>query len=412
MMYKKIIGILLLSLTFFTFGEMAFAHGERAQQAGLRMRTLNWWDIEVTPKKVTVNEVITIKGKFSPSVWWPKHMANPSERLAYLNIGVPGPVFVRIDSRVNGVPMIRSTHFELGKTYDFEIKLKARTPGRYHMHPVLSVHDTGPIIGSGQWVEITGDQKNFENKVTTLTGEVIDLETQGMKEIATWHLFWVAVGLAWMFYWFRKLPVLMPRFKEVERLGPLHANDMISMKDMVVGVVFFGGILIAIAASYVWTQNQYPVTTPLQTGEVEVAPLPGQGDVVQIKMLDARYRLPGRSFKVDLEVTNNGDSPIRLGEFLTANIRFVNRDVMGDVQPIDEQDLIAKEGLVVDDNLIQPGEMRKITLRAEDALWETMRLTSLVYDPDSRFAAMLFFFDGEGKRYHIEVGGQMMPTFS
>jgi methane/ammonia monooxygenase subunit B len=261
-------------------------------------------------------------------------------------------------------------------------------------------------------VEITGSQDDFENKITTLTGEVINLETQGMKEIATWHLFWVAVGLAWMFYWFRKLPVLMPRFKEVERLGPFYANEMITMKDMVVGIVFFGGILIAIAASYVWTQNQYPITTPLQTGEVEVLPLPSQGDVVQIKMLDARYRLPGRSFKVDVEVTNNGDSSIRLGEFLTANIRFVNRDVMGDIQPIDEQDLIAKEGLVVDDNLIRPGETRLITLKAEDALWETMRLTSLVYDPDSRFAAMLFFFDDNGRRYHIEVGGQMMPTFS
>lgn len=411
-MLKKMAGLFLMSLTLVSFGEVAFAHGERAQQAGLRMRTLNWWDVEVSPKKVSVNEVITIKGKFSPSEWWPKHMANPSERLAFLNIGVPGPVFVRIDSRVNGVPMIRSTHFELGETYDFEIKLKARTPGRYHMHPVLSVHDTGPIIGSGYWVEIVGDQADFENKVTTLTGEVIDMETQGMDQIISWHLFWAAVGVAWLLYWFRKLPVLMPRFKEVNRLGPNHANELISMKDMVVGILFFGGVLVSIAGGYMWTQSQYPITTPLQTGEVEVEPLPNQRGIVELKMLDARYRLPGRSFKVEMEVTNNSDSPIRLGEFLTANIRFVNRDVMGDVQPVDEQDLVAKQGLVVDDNLVQPGETRRITLRAEDALWETMRLTSLVYDPDSRFAAMLFFFDEEGNRYHVEIGGQMMPTFS
>lgn len=408
----KIYEVFLVLFWLFGVSEITFAHGEKAQQAGLRMRTLNWWDLEIYPKKLNVNEVLTVKGKFSPSKWWPKHMANPENMLAYLNIGVPGPVFVRIDSKVNGVPMIRSTHFKKGETYEFEIKLKARTPGRYHVHPVISVQDTGPVIGPAYWVEVGGNQADFKNTVTTLTGELIDLETHGMKEIVIWHAFWIAVGLLWMGYWFRKLPVLMPRYKEVARLGSLKANEIITMKDMVVSVVFFGGILVAITASYFWTQSQYPITTPLQTGEVEVMPLPRQENVVQLKLHDARYRIPGRSFKVEIDVTNNGSSPIRLGEFLTANLRFINKDVLGDVKPVDTHDLIAQQGLQVDDNLVQPGETRRITLRAEDALWETMRLTSLVYDPDSRFAAMLFFYDANGKRYHLEVGGQMMPTFS
>lgn len=411
-MEKNISRLLLCLVLFLSFSEMTYAHGEKAQQAGLRMRTMNWWDIEIYPKKLDVNQILTVKGKFSPSPWWPKHMANPEDMLAYLNIGVPGPVFVRIDSKVNGVPMIRSTHFKKGETYEFEIKLKARSPGRYHVHPVISVEDTGPIIGPAQWVEVGGDQADFENIITTLTGEVIDLETHGMKQIIIWHSFWVVVGLLWMGYWFRKLPVLMPRYKEVARLGANHANELITMKDMLVSIVFFGGILMAIAGSYFWTQSQYPITTPLQTGEVEVQPLPSQGNVVELKLHDARYRIPGRSFKVEIDVTNNGTSPIRLGEFLTANIRFINKEVLGDIKPVDAQDLIAQQGLQVDDNLVQPGETRRITLRAEDALWETMRLTSLVYDPDSRFAAMLFFYDENGKRYHLEVGGQMMPTFS
>lgn len=411
-MHKRIATLMLVVISFLSISELAFAHGERAQQAGLRMRTMNWWDLEIHPKKLEINEILTVKGKFSPSVWWPKHMANPEDMMAYLNIGVPGPVFIRVDSRVNGVPMIRSTNFKKGETYEFEIKLKARTPGRYHVHPVISVQDTGPVIGPAHWVEVTGDPATFENKITTLTGEIVDMETHGMGEITFWHLFWIGVGFAWMGYWFRKIPVLMPRYKEVERLGQLHANEIISMKDMIVGVLFFGGILVAIAASYIWTQNQYPITTPLQTGEIEVPVLHKQGDEVQIKMLDARYRLPGRSFKVQLEVTNNGDSAVRLGEFLSANIRFINQEVMGNVEPVDEGDLIAQAGLVVKDNIVQPGDSKVITLEAEDALWETMRLTSLVYDPDSRFAAMLFFFDENGKRYHLEIGGQMLPTFT
>ena len=411
-MNKKFSVILLCIFTLFSMAELAFAHGEKAQQAGLRMRTMNWWDLEVYPKKLEINDIMTVKGKFSPSVWWPRHMANPQDGMAYLNLGVPGPVFVRIDSRVNGVPMIRSAQFKKGETYEFEMKLKARTPGRYHVHPVISVEGTGPVIGPAYWVEVTGDPEKFENKVETLTGEIVDMETHGMKEIVTWHTFWAIVGLLWIAYWFRKFPVLMPRYREVERLGPKRANEMISLQDMIVAFVFFGGILTAIAGSYFYTQMKYPITTPLQTGEVEVQPLPSQGDIVELKLHKARYRIPGRSFKIEMDVTNNGDSPIRIGEFSTANVRFINKAVMGTVERQDELDTIASEGLQVEGGAIQPGETQRITLFAEDALWETMRLTSLVYDPDSRFAAMLFFFDEEGNRYHTEVGGQMMPTFS
>ncbi|MBV1874967.1 MAG: methane monooxygenase/ammonia monooxygenase subunit B, partial [Gammaproteobacteria bacterium] len=188
--------------------------------------------------------------------------------------------------------------------------------------------------------------------------------------------------------------------------------EMITVKDMIVAGVFFGAVMVSIAGGYFYTQIQYPTTTPLQTGEIEVPPLPDQGDVVQLELIKARYRIPGRSFKVEMNVTNNGDSALRLGEFMTANVRFINKDVMGTVERQDELDLIALEGLQVKGGAVQPGETRKVTLWAEDALWETMRLTSLVYDPDSRFAAMLFFFDEDGNRYHLEVGGQMMPTFS
>ena len=411
-MYKKIVVIFLCAINFLCFSELAFAHGEKAQQAGLRMRTMNWWDVEMSSKNLKINEELVITGKFSPSEWWPRHMANPQDGMAFLNIGVAGPVFVRLDSRVNGLPMIRSAQFQLGKTYDFKIVLKARTPGRYHVHPVISVEGTGPIIGPAYWVEITGDPSTFENKITTLTGEIVDMETHGMGQIIKWHTFWIIVGVLWMAYWLSKLPVLMPRYKEVIRLGPTRANEMITIKDMIVAGVFFAAVMVAIAGSYFYTQIQYPITTPLQTGEIEVPPLPDQGDVVQLELIKARYRIPGRSFKVEMNVTNNGESPIRLGEFMTANVRFINKEVMGTVERQDELDLIALEGLQVEGGAVQPGETRKVTLWAEDALWETMRLTSLVYDPDSRFAAMLFFFDEDGNRYHLEVGGQMMPTFS
>lgn len=404
---------LMASLFVFCLSDLALAHGERAQQAGLRTRTIQWFDTEVFPRDAKINDIVTVKGKFIPSKWWPKHMAQPDglEGAAYLNVGVPGPVFVRVDSRVNGVPMIRSTTFEKGREYEYEIKLKARRPGKYHVHPVISIRDAGPIIGPAYWVEVTGDPANFENKIETLTGQIIDLETWGMNNTIFWHSFWFLVFLAWVGYWFRKLPVLMPRYKKVMVLGD-DADQIIEFKDMIVGGVFFVFILTSIGGSYLWAQNEYPITIPLQTGEVEVIPLPERPVIADVKVNKARYRIPGRSFKLDLTVTNHGESPIQVGAFYIGGIRFMNPKIIGGTVKEEKGDLIAPDGLTVDTPAIPPGETRDIVVFADDALWETYRLTSLVYDPDSRFAGLLMFYDEEGNRYIKEIGGGMVPVFT
>lgn len=392
------------------FSTEVLAHGERAQQAGLRMRTFNWMDFNVTTTKLAVNEEIKLSGKFVPSIWWPEHMASP-EGKAYLNVSSPGPAFVRINSQVNGVPTIRSQQYKLGETYEYEITLKARIPGRYHLHPILNVQDTGPVIGPGRWVEVTGDQDDFVNTVTTLTGKTIDLESVGLKEFLWLHAFWFIVAVAWIYYWFRKLPVVMPRFKIVQERGDEGGNELITMQDMVVSLGFFVFTLVAITVGYFIAQEQHPITTPLQTSTIEVPTIFELPDHLDIQLIEARYRIPGRSFKVELDITNKSNSTYQLGEFLTANIRFINKDVRPDIEPQDENDLIAKSGLVVEGGPIKPGQTTRIIMYADDALWETYRLTSLIYDPDSRFAAMLFFFDENGERVYYEVGGPMLPVF-
>lgn len=385
------------------------AHGERAQQPGLRMRTIHWFDTQVSTAALKVNETVVIKGKFVPSRWWPEHMKGPGET-AFLNVGVPGPVFVRIDSRVNGMPMIRSTAFHAGKTYDYQMTLKARTPGRYHIHPVISVEGAGPVIGPGFWVEVGGSQADFVNKVTTLTGETIDLETYGMKNITFWSVLWLIIGAAWFAYWLTKCPIIIPRFRRVAELGD-DADSMVTPLDKKVGAGFLALTLFLIGFGYFWAQDKYPITTPLQTGKVHVPEIDDPAaHGVAVRLDDARYRLPGRSFELKLTVTNNSDRPVRLGKFTTANIRFINPQVLSE-KSVDKQDLVAPTGLRVEGAPIAPGETRQITVFAEDALWETYRLTSLIYDPDSRFAGMLFFYDDQQRRFYTEVGGNMLPVF-
>ena len=102
--------LLPLLLLCVTYPATSMAHGERAQMPQLRMRTVHWIDVQASTTKLAINEIVKIKGKFMPSEYWPHHV-NSIEETAFLNIGVPGPSFVRLDSRVNGVPMIRSTSF-------------------------------------------------------------------------------------------------------------------------------------------------------------------------------------------------------------------------------------------------------------------------------------------------------------
>ena len=95
---------------------------------------------------------------------------------------------------------------------------------------------------------------------------------------------------------------------------------------------------------------------------------------------------------------------------MTANIRFINPAVRT-VTPLDEHDLIASAGLRVVNDGIAPGETKSVEVFAEDAFWETQRLTHMIHDPDSVIAGLLFFYGDDGTREIAEVAGSLIPVF-
>ncbi|MDE1011176.1 MAG: hypothetical protein OSB38_36495 [Paraburkholderia fungorum] len=386
----------------------ALAHGERAQMPQLRMRTVHWIDVQASATKVNVNDVIKITGKFMPSKYWPHHIKS-IEDTAFLNIGVPGPSFVRLDSRVNGVPMIRSTSFHLGELYDFEITLKARKVGRYHVHTVINVKGAGPMIGPGIWIEVVGNNAAFENTAKTLLGQTIDLETYGFGNVEAWSAVWFAVGLAWFIYWLTKCPIVVPRFKRNQELG-VNADQMITLMDRRAGGAFLALTLVLIVGGYVYAQERWPITTPLQTGKIDVPSLPQEKTPISVKLIEARYRIPGRSFRVELDVTNAGNSPVTVGEFAAGNLRFINKNVL-DVKPKDDQDLVASDALRVEGGPVPAGATQRMVLYADDAMWETERMTTMIASPDAVVAGLLYFYDTDRNRYLVEFGGPMIPDF-
>lgn len=387
---------------------LAQAHGERAQMPQLRMSTVHWFDVEVSKTKLDVNDEIVVKGSFMPSRFWPEHIKS-IEGTAFLNIGVPGPSFVRLESRVNGVPMIRSTRFMRGELYHFEMRLKARKPGRYHVHPLINVEGTGPIIGPGRWVEVGGNAADFRLGAKTLLGEEIDLEHYGFANAARWSAFWFVFGLSWFVYWLLKCPIVIPRFKLRDELG-VDADQMITRTDRRFGFLYLTLTLSFIVGGYQYAQASYPITTPLQTGRVDVPPAEQSPATVKVKLVEARYRIPGRSFRIEISVTNAGSSPVTVGEMAAGNLRFINASVL-EVKPADEDDLVAADSLRVENGPVQPGETKTLVIYADDAMWETQRMTTMIKSPDANVAAMLFFYGQDGTRHLVEIGGPMIPVF-
>lgn len=390
----------------------AMAHGERAQLASMRMRTVHWFDIKVEPQNVKVGDTIVMTGKFIPSKFWPEQLPSVEDTF-FLNVGLPGPKFIRVNSEINGVPMIRSTAAEKGKLYEFKVVVRARVAGRYHMHPLLNVKDAGTLVGKGTWIDVDESDSDapYVNEVTTMQGDVIDLENYALGNVYFWHVVWIVLGLAYLIYWLilPRAGVFIPRYMFIAESGIDKANSLVTRKDFMVSGVFFTVTLAIILTGYLWAESKYPVTIPLQTGKVEVVGLEVPTGGLEIKVENATYELTGRNLSMRTRMKNTSASPIRIAEFITANIRFINDKVPG-TGLVAGEEMVSKNGLSVSVDVIAPGQEVDVLLKAEDALWEKYRMTGLIYDPDSRFAGMLFYYDAQGNRYQQEVGGAVLPS--
>ena len=388
------------------YAPTASAHGEKSQAAFMRMRTIHWYDLKWSKEVVKVNDTVEITGKFHVFEGWPETVDAPES--AFLNIGIPGPVFIRKESYVGGQLVPRSVRLEIGKTYDFKVVLKARRPGDWHVHTMMNVQGGGPIIGPGKWITIEGSMADFKNPLTTLTGATIDLENYNLENTYFWHAFWYVFGLAWILFWVRR-PVFLPRFLMV---NAGRADELVSGGDKKVGMAFAAATVLIVIFAMSSANSKYPITIPLQAGTMRgIRANADEKSTVSVKVEDATYRVPGRAMRMKLTIKNNGNSAVRLGEFYTASVRFLDSEVFRDTTGYPE-DLLAEDGLSVSDNsAIAPGETRTVEVQASDAAWEVYRLADIIYDPDSRFAGLLFFFDAAGNRTITQIDAPLIPSF-
>jgi len=382
------------------------AHGERSLEPFIRMRTIQWYDMAWSTTEVRVNDELTISGRFHVAEDWPNNLARPD--MAYLGVVSPGPVFVRKERAINGQPHLTSVALRIGGDYEFKIVLKARRPGRYHIHPSFNLKDTGNVTGPGQWITVTGSQADFTNPVKTLTGQTIDMEAYGTANGVGWHMFWMVLGVAWLVWWLRR-PLWLPRHAMVQ-VGA--EDELVTKTDRTIGKLILIAVPVIVFGAYFYTQSKYPQTIPLQTALDRIEPLPTTPAVVKARVERASYRVVDRALTMTVHVVNEGARPVQTGEFMTGSVRFLNPEL--DIDHADYPEAyLAESGLQVGaDSTIQAGESKTITIVAADAAWETEHLGSVIRDVDSRFGGLLFFYNDEGRRYVTSVSGPMIPDFT
>ncbi|MGB6177185.1 MAG: methane monooxygenase/ammonia monooxygenase subunit B, partial [Methylocella sp.] len=162
------------------------------------------------------------------------------------------------------------------------------------------------------------------------------------------------------------------------------------------------------------TESQYLNTIPLQTALDQIEPLAPviNTGLVKVKVQRAEYNVPARSMTIVTQIRNASDRPVQIREFASANVRFINLASDLANQGIDDDTLVAPQGLSIDSaDPIKAGESRTVRLTGTDALWATQRLDGLIRDTDSRLGGLLFLIDATGNRHIASISTAVIPKF-
>jgi methane/ammonia monooxygenase subunit B len=389
--------------------QTVMAHGEKALEPFIRMRTIQWYDVHWSKQKFNVNEEISVSGRFHVAEDWP--ISVPKPEAAFLNISTPGPVLIRTERYLNGKPWMNSVALQPGGDYDFKIVLKGRLPGHYHIHPFFNLKDAGQVMGPGAWLDIVGDPADFSNEIKTINGETIDMETYGLNNGILWHIFWGVLATAWLLWWVRR-PLFIERYRMLEAGME---NELITPKDRLIAKVILVGVPVLVLTANAMTINNYPNTIPLQASLDQILPLSAQvnAGVVDVETLKAEYQVAKRAMTFTIKINNRSDKSIQIGEFSTANVRFINKDLKPQQQNFTNS-VVAPDGLSLENaEPIKPKEQRTMTITVSDALWESEQLDGLIRDADSRIGGLLFFYDDLlGERYISSISAAVIPKFN
>ena len=121
---------------------------------------------------------------------------------------------------------------------------------------------------------------------------------------------------------------------------------LITPLDRTIAIALLAGVPLFVLGANAMTDRQYPNAIPLQAAMDQIEPLPPAVNLgmVQIKVQRTEYHVPARAMTIVAQIHNTSDQPVRIAEFATANVRFLNPGV-GPSRKDNSDTVVAPQGL-------------------------------------------------------------------
>jgi methane/ammonia monooxygenase subunit B len=406
---RYVLSALLAGALVVALAPAAQAHGERAQEAFLRMRTVSWVDVNFSSDHVRQGETFTITGTAKILDAWPTNLAKGNPNTAFLGVIAPGPVVVLKERTINGVSVPTRIDAQKGDIYEFSMTIAGRRVGRWHIHPALAVKGAGTLLGPGQWITVEKNPAGFRNDVTLVkaggaTGSTINLENYQLSFTWIWLIITFLIGMGWMIYW--TVPKRTVTNLAVTSQIPLNTDGMdyglITKRDHRNMNWFALGTALLLAVGWIWQAVAFPTKMPQQIFQfAPPAPAVAANSSLGVAGLgEARYDTGSKTVTMDVDITNNGTTPMDLKEFTTSTLTFAPGLTPGE----NTGSLTATPS-----GSVAPGQTTKLSIAMQGSAWEDEKLIP-VNESSQMITGILLFQTGDGKKVLTEVEANLQPV--
>jgi methane/ammonia monooxygenase subunit B len=422
-MMKRLAAVLLFGLaTMLAFASPASAHGEKSQEAFLRMRTIGWTDVVFDGGQrdaqgdivIAQGEKFTIKGVARLMNTWPDTLAAGLPRIGYINVATQGPCVEMLTRTINGVSTPGRIEITKGHTYAFDETLMGRRVGRWHVHPTFAVKGAGTLLGPGQWVRVTPHA--FASPLKLYNGKTINLENYNLVSVWTLQVIGFLIGLVWIFWWtwWGKTAKGNPRRTvtnpAVTLAIPLNDDGLAvglnTKKDhRVVNIIALVTALFLLIG-WIWQASAFPVKIPQQVVQFE-PPKTALDTVPTLAEVDARsakYDYQSKVLRLEIDAKNVSNSPIELAQFVTSTLTFVNPATGTPSGQYQDALKLSSAGS------IDPGRTTTLVIELPGSRFDDEHLLP-VGESQLTISGLLVFKDAAGQKYSAEIEEPLQPKY-
>ena len=404
---KRLIAVLLLGpVLAMWWVAAAYAHGEKAQEAFLRMQTVAFFDTKFATDKPEPGDITlkqgeewTVEGTMKILETWPKTIDEPE--VGYIGVTTQGPVSIMTGRVVNGKDTPHSIYLGRGDVFNYKMTLQGRLVGRWHVHPIIGVQGAGSVMGPGRWLTVKEAPGGFSFPLTLMNGETVDVENYGISLVWTLNLLGLVLGLWFMWHW--TVPrATVTRLMINLKIGMHDTGDdfgLIQPKDYKVMDILAVLTIVLLIGGYWYGAATYPGGIPQQVIRFEPPKAHEDPNFVKVSATQqAKYDVAEHNLVLPFEVTNTGSSPMTVTGFNTSTLVFSSNSSSG-----------GRQVNVEPSDAIYPNETKSLTLSMRDTVWEEERMMP-IGEALMSVTGVVTFENQDGQKNRITVQMPLNPS--